>query len=148
MKKILIANDFLKGGGVENVLENLVQYLLEQNYEITLMIPNCTKQEIHEHLSSRVKVHPAMRALNRPKKRSLYWFFDRFLYSLQKQLFRFRFFLQQYDVLIALKEGSIMRELSGLYAKKKFAWIHTDYNFMHWTKKCFKDNMSWGRNKT
>ena len=31
MKRILIANNLLKGGGVENVLENLVNYLLIKN---------------------------------------------------------------------------------------------------------------------
>ena len=40
MKRILIANDLLSGGGVENVLENLVHYLLKRGNEIALIIPN------------------------------------------------------------------------------------------------------------
>ena len=37
MKRILIANNLLKGGGVENVLENLVCYLLKHDNEIALI---------------------------------------------------------------------------------------------------------------
>ena len=44
----------------------------------------------------------------------------------------------RYDVTIALKEGPIMQELAWIYAKKKYAWFHVDYQFMHWTEGYFK----------
>lgn len=136
MKRIIIANDLLIGGGVENVLENLVRYLMRQGNEITLMLPDHT-EEVQKIFGNDVKIYPMIRSLKKIKKYSLQWFWDRGLYVLQKQIYRIRFFFQQYDVLIALKEGAIMKEVAGLYAKKKFAWVHADYNFMHWTKGYF-----------
>lgn len=140
MKKILIANDLLKGGGVENVLENMVCYLLKQDKEITLMIPGCTKKDAQDFLGKKIKLYPTMRTLMKVKRYSLSWFLDRGLFVIQKQLYRIRFFLKQYDVIIALKEGPIMKEIAGLYAKKRIAWIHVDFNFMHWTEGCFNSD--------
>ena len=140
MKRILIANDLLKGGGVENVLENLTRYLLERGNEVTLMIPNCSEYEARELFGETIKVYPSMRILRDLKKYSLYWFFDRGLYILQKQLYRIRLSLMHYDVVLALKEGPTMQELAKISAKKKYAWVHTDYRYMHWTDYCFKSN--------
>lgn len=138
MKKILIANDRLKGGGVENVLHNLVWFLLKQGNEITLMIPGCSETEIHDLFDKNVKTFPTMRSLKKVKRFSFFWLLDRGLFVIQHLLYRIRFFLKQYDAVIALKEGPIMIELAVLYGKRKFAWIHTDYSVMHWTKSGFK----------
>ena len=125
MKRILIANDLLKGGGVENVLENLTRYLLDRGNEVTLMIPNCSEYEARELFGEAIKVYPSMRILKDIKKYSLHWFFDRGLYILQKQLYRIRLSLMNYDVVLALKEGPTMQELAGISAGKKYAWVHT-----------------------
>lgn len=139
MKKILIANDCLVGGGVENMLETLVRYLTRQEYDVTLMIPNCTQAEVQALYGKTVKVHPPLRSLTDDLKRySLAWFWDRGMYVLQREWCRIPFFFRQYDVLIALKEGPTMLALSRLYAKKKIAWIHVDYQFLHWTKGYFR----------
>ena len=138
MKRILIANDLLKGGGVENVLENLVRYLVKHGNQITLMIPNCSEHEVRSIFGNDIKVYPSMRILKDIKKYSLHWFFDRGLYILQKQLYRARLSFMKYDVILALKEGPIMQELAWVYAKKKYAWVHADYNMMHWSSYCFK----------
>lgn len=140
MKRILIANDLLKGGGVENVLENLVRYLLKRGNEITLMIPNCSEAEAKSIWDEDIKVYPSMRELKDIKKYSLRWFVDRGLYIVQKQLHRIRLSILRYDVAIALKEGFIMQEMAHVYAKKKFVWVHVDYRFMHWTEICFRSN--------
>ena len=140
MKKILIANDRLTGGGVENVLENLVRYLLRQGCDVILKIPNCTYKEVCEVFGDSVKLYPQMRSLKNVEKYSISWFWDRVLYILQSEIYKIHFSLQQFDVLIALKEGNTMQELARLYAKKKYAWIHVDYHFMHWTKWCFSSN--------
>ena len=137
MKKIMIANDLLIGGGVENVLENLVRYLLRKGNSVTLMIPGCTQEEVQALFGDGVTIYPMMRTLKKMKKYSLRWFWDRGLYILQKYLYRIRFFLQQYDVLIALKEGPTMINLAGLYAKKRLAWVHADHQYMDWTKAFF-----------
>ena len=138
MKRILIANNLLKGGGVENVLENLVNYLLKCGNEVTLLIPKCSSNEARSVFGADVKLYPPIRELKETKKYSLYWFVDRGLYILQKQLLRIRLSLKKYDVVIALKEGLIMQDMAWVYAKKKYAWVHVDYQFMHWTEGYFK----------
>lgn len=140
MKRILIANNLLKGGGVENVLENLVRYLLKCGNEVTLLIPNCSPNEARSVFGADIKLYPPMRELEETKKYSLYWFFDRGLYVLQKQLHRIRLSLKRYDIVIALKEGLIMQDMAWVYAKKKYAWVHVDYYFMHWTENYFMSN--------
>lgn len=137
MKRFLIANDYLVGGGVENVLENLVRYLLQQGNKVTLMIPDVNQKEVQDLFGDGVSLYPTMRTLQKIKKYSLLWFWDRGLYVLQKLLYCIRFFFRQFDVLIALKDGPTMRDLAGLYGKKKIAWVHTDFLHMHWTKCCF-----------
>ena len=138
MKRILIANDLLKGGGVENVLESLVRYLMNRGNEITLMIPNCSEHEARSIFGADIKVYPSMRELKDIKKYSLHWFFDRGLYIVQKLFYRIRLSMMGYDVVIALKEGPIMKELARICAKKKYAWVHSDYNMMHWSSYCFR----------
>lgn len=137
MKRILIANDLLKGGGVENVLENIVRYLTKQGNEVTLLIPETTEYEARELLGEKVKLYPSMRSLKNVSRYSIGWFLDRGLYLLQKQLYKLRLSLMNYDAVLALKEGIPMKELSGIYAKHKFAWVHSDYTFLHWTNYIF-----------
>ena len=108
MKRILIANDLLIGGGVENVLENMVQYLLRQGEEVTLLIPNCSAQQARDVFGSKIKVYPALRTLHYVKRFSAYWFWDRGVYLLQKLLQWVRLSLMRYDVVIALKECPTM----------------------------------------
>ena len=88
MKKILIANDYLVGGGVENVLENMVRYLIKHNYDITLMIPNCSQQDIYNLFGYEINLYRPMRDLRALKRLSLNWFWDRFLYVIQHFIFK------------------------------------------------------------
>ena len=140
MKRILIANDLLKGGGVENVLENMVNYLIKQGNEVTLLIPEVSEYEVKELFGDEVRLYPSVRSLKAIPKYSFKWFWDRGLYILQKQLFTLRLSLMNFDVVLALKEGPTMKELSGIHAKHKFAWIHVDYNYNHWTDYLFRTN--------
>lgn len=43
-----------------------------------------------------------------------------------------------YDIVIANKEGSCMKLVSKMQAKKKLAWIHVDYRYLYWTQRIFK----------
>lgn len=140
MKKILIANDLLTGGGVENVLYNMVRYLIKNGYDVTLMIPNCSQEEVSDLFEGNVKLYKAMRSVKPFKRLSIPWFFDRTIYVIQRLIFLIKIFFYKFDVLIALKEGPTMKGLADCYAKKKFAWIHTDYGYMHWTNHFFKSN--------
>lgn len=138
MRKIVIANDYLTGGGVENVLDNIVKKLIQEKYEVFLMIPNCNQKDIMQQFRENIAYYPPMRKLKNEKKFSWRWFFDRGLYIIQYQFYKIGFAFQNFDVAIALKEGPTMIEISKLYAKKRIAWIHADYQYMHWTKNCYK----------
>lgn len=138
MRKIVIANDYLKGGGVENVLNNIVKKLIQEKYEIFLMIPNCNQKDIMQEFGESVTHYPPMRKLKNEKKFTWRWFWDRGLYIIQHQFYKIIFAFHDFDVAIALKEGPTMIEISKLHAKKKIAWVHVDYQYMHWTKSCYK----------
>ena len=114
MKRILIANDLLKGGGVENVLENMVRYLIKQGNEVTLLIPEASDYEVKELFGNNITLYPSLRRLEDLPRFSLKWFFDRGIYVFQKLFFKFRLSLKNYDVVLALKEGPTMKELSGM----------------------------------
>lgn len=138
MRKIVIANDYLTGGGVENVLDNIVKKLIQEKYEVFLMIPNCNQKDIMQQFGENIAYYSPMRKLKNEKKFSWRWFFDRGLYIIQYQFYKIGFAFQNFDVAIALKEGPTMIEMSKLYAKKRIAWVHVDYQYMHWTKNCYK----------
>lgn len=45
---------------------------------------------------------------------------------------------EQFDIAIAIEEGPCMQFISDLDVPKKIAWVHTDYDVLHWTKGFFK----------
>ena len=137
MGKILIANDFLTGGGVETVLRSLVRYLMTKGDRVWLMIPDCTQAEISELFPEGVKLYRPMRKLKECRRLTIPWAVDRTLFVLGKALYTARFKGQAFDAAIAFKEGYPMLALAGLAARKKLAWLHTDYQYMHWTKGLF-----------
>lgn len=140
MRKILIANDLLKGGGVEAILKELVLYLKKKDYEIWLVIPDCTQAEVVELFGAEINF---MRCV-RPSAKISRFVMGRYIYKMCSVLCDMLMWLKTalvgFDVAIALKEGPIMRNTTAVCAKKKFAWIHSDYNLMHWTKTCFRSN--------
>ena len=140
MKRILIANDILEGGGVENVLYNIVSFLITQGDEIYLLIPQCTQNDLDRLFGGYVKCYPSIRPLKKVKRYTLRWFLDRAIYVCQRYVYRLKLSRENFDVLIALKEGGTMKELSKVRAKKKIGWVHVDYNLCHWTKPFFMSN--------
>ena len=137
MKKILIANDLLQGGGVETILYTLVCYLVEHEYEVSLMIPDCNEKDIAELFGTNVKLYPKLRKLKYIKRFTLRWFYDRGLFIIESIFYYIKFWSKQFDVVLALKEGLVTQETAHLYGKKKIAWIHIDYSVMHTTKDIF-----------
>ena len=138
MKRILIANDMLKGGGVENFLENLVRYLLNHDYDVSLYIPDCKQEDAEDVFGKDIKVFPHVRTLKYIRQFSLSWFWDRGKYVVENEMIHWKLFRENFDVVIALKEGPTMKEMSHIRAGSKYAWIHTDYRYMHWSKWNFR----------
>lgn len=140
MQKIIICNDLVYGGGVENVMLNLVRYLSKKDYDITVIGDGCTQEEFCRFYPESVRYYSKHRVYQRGKKYSLKWFLTGVMLVLEDQFYRFRLPFMSADIAIAMKEGPCMVEMSKVKATKKYAWVHTDYHFMHWTSYCFSSN--------
>lgn len=139
MKKIMIRNDLIYGGGVENVLYNLVIYLADKGYKVTVVGDHCRKKEFYGLYPKEVRYLNSMLFSERGTYHSLKWFITGCFNRIYRLLYR-SVLKRHFDVAIAMKEGLCMKELSIANAEKKFAWVHVDYNYLHWTSMCFQSN--------
>ena len=139
MIKLLIMNDLVHEGGVEKVMEELVSYLPEANYDITVVSIVKDYENIKKFYPKNIKYFSVEKAFKYSKKRNL---FVRVLSLLKRRVYKLLYELKinfgNYDVAIAMKEGQCMQFISKVKAKKKYAWIHVDYNCLHWTKGLFQ----------
>lgn len=125
MKKVLIMNDLVVGGGAEKVLWEVINILLDNKYDVTLITPK--KYEVL------------------PNKSIKYVYFsnqDGRCEYLKKAIKIVKVYLkiykENYDFAIAMKEGRCMKYVRWMRAKRKFAWIHVDYDYLYYTKNKFK----------
>lgn len=139
-KHILIYNDRAVGGGAENVMINVSNYLAEHGYAVTVTTDETSKKEFRQSYSPRVKYYPRSLPYRFFKKYSLRWFlqgvirnsYEKFILPLLDQ--------RHYDIAIAFKDGPCTIKVSGLRAKKRISWVHTDYSTFHWTKAFFESD--------
>lgn len=131
--KILIHNDFLVAGGVEIVLCDLVHYLIQQGHTITVSSSHGTAKQAEALFSKSIRYYTTTYRMSDDKRFSRKWFVDRGKYLLHCVKIRCEL-RKKYDVAIAIKEGGPMKWISSMNAKKKYAWIHTDYSFFHGPK--------------
>ena len=132
-QRIVIINDLITGGGVENVLYNLVMYLNGKNYDITVMTFHGTRKDFYELYPANVKYISYGKFKRSHKRRNLYWFINNVFHMLYKCYLR----SLKHDVVIALKEGYCTKFSSMFNARKKYSWVHVDYNFLYWTKETY-----------
>lgn len=132
-KRIIFINDYVHGGGVEKVLENIVGYLDPDKYDITVMT--------HMKEKNFYKYYPAhVRYINYGHIAHAS-FFRRVVgipeYIL-RGLYNRRYLKEHYDAVVAIKEGQSMIEaLKFKYANRRIGWVHIDFAIAHWTKCCF-----------
>ena len=131
LKKIIIVNDFLYGGGVEKVLMTLIGNLDLEKYEITLL-NICKGKDPYKYFDKRIKYS----YLNFTKTNNVICDFIKNRYIKIKTYLLMK---KKYDIAIAFKEGHSMQIVDNIKADKKFAWIHVDYIRCHWTTLLFKD---------
>nr|WP_321399871.1 glycosyltransferase [uncultured Desulfobacter sp.] len=134
MKTILIRNDLITGGGVENVMHTLVSYLATHNYDISVVTDEGNQEEFYSIYPSKAKYIKGYQELRTIKKWTLNWFIAIIKITFCKIYIKY---IKKYDIAIAMKEGPSMQRIATFRAKKKFAWIHVDYRFLYWTKFCF-----------
>lgn len=139
MKKILIVNEWVASGGVEKVMKDLVLSLPETEYQITLATFFDEKKVFQENYPSNIKYYQlsqAYKADHYPSRsvRHIFCALRRHFFQMVAQAW---FSLQNFDVIIAMKEGSCMKLLSKVHAKKRIAWVHTDFETLYWTDGMF-----------
>lgn len=136
MKKILFINDFIYGGGVEKVMHDIVNYLSDKQYDITVFTIYDDKS-FYNHYSYSVK-HITF-GQKRGERIHKYSILRRAKGKLTRFFIMNKLNREHYDTIVAIKEGKSAIIASKIRCKcKKLAWIHTDYDKLHWTKSIFK----------
>lgn len=132
-KEILIINNDLDTGGVEIVLQMLMRRFSDRGYKITLWASNGNRRVIRGK-------YPALKFRKYPfwntdcRRFSPRWFFSRACRMLFEKLL---LPIKRWGLVLAFKEGEDMVLASRLRARRKVAWVHTDYANFHWTPYCF-----------
>lgn len=143
MTKILILNDLVYDGGAEMLMKEVVKFLSRKEYDITLatIINDC--ENIKKHYPTNVHYISIEKAFEHTVSTNI---FIKKLYGLKRRIYscfyKKMFDFRHYDVAIAIKEGPCMKFLSKINAKKKYGWVHVDYNHLYWTKTCFNNSKS------
>lgn len=134
MKKIIFINDSLNGGGTEVALINIVNSLSDKGYELTVLT-SCKNNKPYDLLNKNIKYmylldnNKADKLFNRCIRKVLN-IFNRYIINMILKMVK-------YDVAIAFKEGEMLKLLTSINAKKKIAWVHTDFKSFHWSKNVF-----------
>ncbi|MHC1681568.1 MAG: glycosyltransferase [Clostridiaceae bacterium] len=136
MKKLLFMNDLVYGGGVEKVMLEVVSNLPHNQYDITIITPY-KDENIYNYYSNNTKYL----YINEKEKETnsfILKFYYKFIRKIKSFIYRRRINKQKFDCAIAFKEGPCMKYISQLRVSQKLAWIHVDYNILHWTKDMFR----------
>ena len=139
MKKILIVNDLIVGGGVEVILYQLATYLSKQNYEVTIATFRGDKKEFYTRFSKNIKYVLLELPIKKNRTHSIFWDAEKVRCKLYYYCTKLRL-SHKYDICIALKEGYCMKYVEKLRTKQKYAWIHTDYTYAYWTQWVYGNN--------
>lgn len=137
MTKMLIANDLLRGGGVEKLMHDFVMSWYKE-YEITILTEHkdseftqlypASVRYLHYHPRNRLGHIHGLRKLNE------------LLIKLHRRLVFMRINRKAFDIAIAMKEGWITKYISKSKARVRLSWVHVDYFNAYWTKSVFSDN--------
>lgn len=133
-RNILFINDRLHSGGVENVLQSLCAALCARGDNVTIWAYDGDKQTLREKYPPGLKHHRLPFWDGACRRFTPKWFFNR---SCRVIFEGFLLKLKRWDVVVAFKEGPSMRLATKLRALRKYAWVHTDYTYFHWSRCCF-----------
>lgn len=133
-KKVLILNSQLCGGGAERIAQLGAGLLAGPETELTIWAPQGSKAQLARCYPPGTRFY-RLPFWDGPCRRfSPLWFRNRFCRLLFEGLL---LRLRRWDMIVAMKEGPSMRLASRLRAKKRLAWVHTDYSSLHWSKWSF-----------
>lgn len=134
MKKMLIVNDTVTGGGVEKLMYDMIMHWYKE-FEITVFTEkkdkdfyNIYPKEVKcmHYTSSRSLKN--IRGFRRYEDRFQNWYKERTIKKVNDM---------DFAILLAMKEGPVSALASKIKAKVKFAWVHLDYVNAYWTKDVF-----------
>lgn len=134
MKKLLIVNDLVYGGGVERLLRDFVWKWHDQ-YDITVLVTSYqedAEKAFPENVSflcgtikNRYENNIVEKIYTKIKDKS----YNRYLREHIKK--------EKYDTVIAMKDGFVMKMVSEMDIPDKLAWHHTDYKSYYYTYDLF-----------
>lgn len=138
-KKILIVNDLLKGGGVEKLMYDLVWHWHDK-YDISIMTTGYCEgaaalyPENVKYYSEAVKKEYRENIIQKV--------YNKIQKKIYKAYFNHRIKKQNFDIVIAMKDGWVVQKVGTMDIPEKYAWIHTDYSSYYYTYDIFhgKDN--------
>ncbi len=132
MKKILIVNDLIKGGGVEKLLQDFAERWHE-NYDVTVM-SLYREQDFYDYYPK--NVHYIYKTARPYYRRILGFSFVK--YTVLRSFCKLRYtYLQKhndFDVIISIKDGDVTRFVADFKAPKKYTWYHTDYHSYYYSE--------------
>lgn len=122
MKEVLILNDTLKYGGTETLLVDIVNYLSEKDYKITLLLPFPTENNILlKDVSDKVSIDYIYSERPTRLKKILLENIMSFFPKTHNKIVNLD--LRKYDLLISFKDN-IYSILLSKYKQKRILWIH------------------------
>lgn len=134
MKKMLIVNDTVTGGGVEKLMYDMIMHWYKE-FEITVFTEKKDKDFYNIYPKEVKCMHYAssrslknIRGFRRYEDRFQNWYKERTIKKVNDM---------DFAILLAMKEGPVSALASKIKAKAKFAWVHLDYVNAYWTKDIF-----------
>jgi len=123
--KIIIYNNLIYSGGVERLFPLFAESLKNRGHDVTVMASPENKKEFETAFSP--EIHSICTGLPRKKFDSK---LKSGLYSLKSKAYKivplFKCLIHKYDVVIAFKEGHVLKNALKIRAKLRYAWIHSD----------------------
>jgi len=136
-RKILIENDFISGGGAEQIMKVLVDRLTAEGYDVTVAIHRGNRREFYRRYPRRVTFQLLEFPWRDSVKRFTFpWILQRIRYTVFSAS-RFFFDRKRFDVAVAMKEGPCMQDVALRKAASRYGWVHVDYRYQYWTKTVF-----------
>ena len=129
MKKprILIDNLFVNRGGVEVMMWSLISYLTEKGCDVTLAAVHWPGNEETDVIPPGVHFIQRYKLRRKDIKSAPLRLMNKLVCRIYDACTALRLSLLNFDIAIAMQEKRTMLRTDGLRAKRKIAWIHTDY---------------------
>lgn len=126
--RILFDNLFVARGGAEVFMMNVINFLPKDQYDITVAAVYWDKNDPNEKLPPGVHFIKRYHRRRHYKKGTPLWFLDVAYGRVYDALLNAWLSLLNFDIAIATQEKQTMRRTDQIRAKRKFAWVHTDYS--------------------